>query len=41
VYNTRGSKGIFITLQQGKKLCIGTQKEEELKKVLRQVFLTE
>ena len=34
VYNTSGNKGLAITLKNGKKICIGTLKEEELKNVI-------
>ena len=34
VYNTRGDVGVAPRLKPGKKLCIGTQKEEELRAVL-------
>jgi hypothetical protein len=34
VYNTRGNKGLAVELKNGKKFCIGTQKEPELNKVL-------
>lgn len=36
VYNTSGNKGLAIVLKNGKKLCIGTQKEEELKTVIEE-----
>lgn len=31
VYNSRGSKGLFIKLKNGKKLVVGTQNEAEMK----------
>jgi len=34
VYNTKGSKGLAIELNNGKKFLIGTQKEAELNKVI-------
>ena len=34
VYNIKGKKGLFIELKNGKKFLIGTQKEEELAKVV-------
>jgi hypothetical protein len=37
VYNVKGNKGLFIQLQNGKKLLIGTQKEEELRKVIQRI----
>jgi hypothetical protein len=33
-YNTSGSKGLRIELKSGKKFLIGTQKEDELKKIV-------
>lgn len=36
VYNTSGNKGLAIVLKNGKKLCIGTQKETELKAVIEE-----
>ncbi len=37
VYNIRGTKGVAIQLLNGKKFLIGTQKAEELVKVLKSV----
>lgn len=37
VYNTRGNKGLSIQLKNGKKYCIGTQREVELKSVIDQM----
>lgn len=34
VYNTSGSKGLRIKLKSGKKFLVGTQKEDELKKIV-------
>lgn len=34
VYNVKGSKGLAIELNNGKKFLIGTQKEDELKRVV-------
>ena len=34
LYNTRGNKGLAIQLKNGKKYCIGTQKETELQEVV-------
>lgn len=34
VYNTSGSKGLHIQLKNGKRYVIGTQKPDELKKVI-------
>lgn len=34
VYNTSGSKGLRVKLKSAKKFLIGTQKEEELKKIV-------
>lgn len=38
VYNVSGSKGLAITLKNGKRYVIGTQKEEEMRKVVEEVF---
>lgn len=35
VYNVRGNKGLAIELNDGKKFLIGTQKPEELQKVIK------
>lgn len=37
VYNTNGTKGLFIKLKDGKTTVIGTQKPEELQKILIQI----
>lgn len=37
VYNVRGNKGLAIELHDGKKFLIGTQKEIELKEVLKKL----
>lgn len=37
VYNTAGNKGLALILNNGKKICIGTQQEEELKKVVGEI----
>lgn len=37
VYNVRGNKGLHIKLKNGKQLVIGTQKPEELEKVVEQL----
>jgi len=34
IYNTKGSKGLAIELNSGKKILIGTQKEAELNKII-------
>ena len=34
IYNTKGNKGLAIELKNGKKLCIGTQKPQELEKII-------
>lgn len=39
VYNTAGNKGLELTLTNGKKYIIGTQKEEELKQMLTKIQL--
>ena len=35
VYNVKGNKGLFIKMKNGKKRLIGTQRPEELKKVIQ------
>ena len=35
VYNTKGSKGLLVELNNGKTFVIGTQKEDELKMFLK------
>lgn len=37
VYNIRGNKGLEIRLKSGKKIMIGTQKEDELRQFLNQL----
>lgn len=37
VYNIRGNKGLHIKLKNGKQLIIGTQKPEELEKIINQI----
>ena len=37
VYNTRGNKGLAIELKNGRKFCIGTQKEAELNKIIENI----
>ncbi len=37
VYNTSGKTGLALQLKNGKKLCVGTQKEEELNKILKEL----
>ncbi len=37
VYNIKGNKGLAIELKNGKKLLIGTQKETELKNILKKI----
>lgn len=37
VYNVRGNKGLHIKLKNGKQLVIGTQKPQELEKVVAQL----
>src|SRR5690606_13081914 len=37
VYNVRGNKGLHIKLKNGKQLVIGTQKTQELEKVVEQL----
>lgn len=38
VYNVRGNKGLHIKLKNGKQLIIGTQKPEELEKVIQSIL---
>ena len=38
VYNTSGKIGLALQLKNGKKLCIGTQKEKELIKVIKEAY---
>ena len=38
VYNTKGKIGLAIELKSGKKFLIGTQKETELKSVLKEIL---
>lgn len=35
VYNVRGNKGLHIKLKNGKQLVIGTQKPQELEKIIK------
>lgn len=39
VYNTAGDKGLALELQNGKRLVIGTQKEEELRDFIQKIQL--
>jgi len=41
VYNVRGNKGLLVKLKSGKTFVIGTQKEAELKSVLKELGKTE
>ncbi|TPV31432.1 hypothetical protein FJ651_14660 [Paucihalobacter ruber] len=34
VYNVKGNKGLYLILKSGKRVCIGTQQPELLKKML-------
>ena len=36
VYNVNGKIGLALELKNGKKLCIGTQREEELSKIIKE-----
>ena len=38
VYNTKGNKGLAIELKNGRKFCIGTQKEAELNRIVEKCF---
>ena len=40
VYNTAGNKGLALILKNGKKICIGTQKDEEMKSVVNEILET-
>ncbi len=35
VYNIKGNKGVLFILKNGKKIMVGTQKQDELKKLLQ------
>ena len=37
VYNIRGNEGLALVLKNGKKLCVGTQKAEELAGAIKEV----
>lgn len=37
VYNVRGKEGLFVKLKNGKTFIIGTQKPEELEKIINQI----
>ncbi len=37
VYNVKGSKGLAVELKDGKKFCLGTQRPEELQKILSSI----
>ena len=39
IYNTSGNKGLALELHDGKKLVIGTDKEEELKNFIEKLQL--
>lgn len=39
VYNIKGNKGLAVELKNGKKILIGTQKEAELKHLLKKMNL--
>ena len=34
VYNVKGSKGLAVELKDGRKFCLGTQRPEELQKII-------
>jgi len=38
VYNTRGNKGLALELKNGRKFCIGTQKEAELRQFVEKIL---
>lgn len=35
VYNVKGNKGLYIQLKNGKRVCIGTQKEHQLSRFIK------
>ena len=35
IYNTKGDKGLWVQLKNGKKFVIGTQKVDELKRLIK------
>lgn len=37
IYNIKGSKGLALELKNGKKLCIGTQREKEMEVIIRKI----
>src|SRR5690554_6746134 len=37
VYNIKGNKGLFVKLKNGKTFIVGTQKPEELEKVIQEL----
>ena len=39
VYNVKGSQGLAVILKDGKKFCLGTQKPEELQKIVLSLTL--
>ncbi|HLP95158.1 MAG TPA: hypothetical protein VK168_14040 [Saprospiraceae bacterium] len=39
IYNVNGKYGLALELKSGEKICIGTQKPEELKEALRKIGL--
>lgn len=39
VYNTKGNIGLVLKLKDGKKICVGTQKQKELKAFLSDIDL--
>lgn len=38
VYNVKGNKGLFLKLKNGKKRLIGTQRPEELQKIVQEIL---
>lgn len=38
VYNTKGNMGLALELKNGKKLLVGTQKADELTKVIEEIY---
>lgn len=37
IYNVKGSKGLAVELKNGKKFCLGTQRPEEIQKILTSI----
>lgn len=37
VYNVKGNKGLYLKTKKGKRYCIGTQKEENLRQIVHEI----